>query len=168
MEWLIADTHFGHENIIKYENRPFKNADEMDKKLIHNWNKKVKEDDIVYHLGDFALTNTEKQFEIFNQLNGKKYLIIGNHDQQSRTKLLDRMGFEDAFDKYEYDKNIIFTHRPIEVENNQINIHGHIHGLFYENSKWKDNNHFCVSVELINYEPISVETVMALILFNKF
>ena len=167
MIYLIADTHFGHKNIIDYEDRPFANVSEMNKTLIENWNSKVSENDTVYHLGDFALTATKKYFNIFDKLNGKKFLIRGNHDKQSRTKLIDRMGFEDVFEKYEYDKDIFFTHKPIEVKKYQLNIHGHIHGLFYENSRWKDSNHICVSVELTNYEPISMKTLMSLIVLRK-
>jgi len=54
--WIIADTHFGHKNVIKYCNRPYSSVEEMDKILITNWNKEVAPDDIVYHLGDFALS----------------------------------------------------------------------------------------------------------------
>ena len=52
--FFVSDTHFNHTNIIKYCNRPFNNADEMDAALIKNWNTKVPKDGIVYHLGDFA------------------------------------------------------------------------------------------------------------------
>jgi calcineurin-like phosphoesterase family protein len=66
--FVIADTHFGHENIIKYESRPFKNTEEMNQALIKNWNSVVGEKDIVYFLGDFALCSKEKIIEIGQQL----------------------------------------------------------------------------------------------------
>ena len=53
--FIIADTHFNHKNIIDYCNRPFTDADNMNTALIQNWNSVVKSDDIVYHLGDFAV-----------------------------------------------------------------------------------------------------------------
>ena len=52
--WLIGDTHFYHENILKYENRSFSSVDEMNKALISNWNSKVKSRDKIIVLGDFC------------------------------------------------------------------------------------------------------------------
>lgn len=52
--WLISDTHFGHEKIIEYTGRPFKNAAEMDQCIADNWADCVKPQDLVYHLGDVA------------------------------------------------------------------------------------------------------------------
>lgn len=158
--YLIADTHFGHENIIKYEERPFGNVEEMDRALIENWNNVVSKNSKVFHLGDVFLTHTERQFEIFNQLNGEITLIRGNHDSQSYHKLINRIGFKAVHDKYWLSDKVVLTHRPMEVNDDMLNIHGHIHGLFYKNSKWKDKNHFCASVELINYEPIHLAKII--------
>ncbi len=77
--FYIADTHFGHESIIKLTKRPFENADEMDKALIENWNKRVKGNDKVYILGDMFYKTTGV-CDVLKQLKGKKYLILGNHD----------------------------------------------------------------------------------------
>lgn len=82
--YFTSDTHFGHNNIIDYQNRPFKDADEMDETLIENWNRVVPENGIVYHLGDFALSSSERAGKILDQLNGREiYLIKGNHEHSA-------------------------------------------------------------------------------------
>ncbi len=78
--FFTSDHHFGHENIIKFCNRPFENAREMNEEMIKRWNEKIKPKDEVYHLGDFGLTYKENLATILDQLNGKKYLIVGNHE----------------------------------------------------------------------------------------
>ncbi len=78
--YYIGDLHFGHENVIKFDHRPFNSVEEMDKALIERWNQKVNSEDLVYVVGDFAYRN-EKPFDWYlRQLKGKKYLIVGNHD----------------------------------------------------------------------------------------
>lgn len=81
--FLIGDCHFGHRNIIRYCNRPFKDVEDMTEKLIANWNSVVGNNDIVYVVGDFALCGKQKIIEIGRRLNGRKRLILGNHDQAS-------------------------------------------------------------------------------------
>lgn len=153
--WVIADTHFGHYNIILYENRPFRGQYYMDNILVRKWNSRVSKDDTVYHLGDFFLTHTARQFEIFDALNGEIILVVGNHDRQSDTKLLDRIGFKEVYrEPIGYKNKFILSHRPIpdnELEG-KINIHGHTHS-----TRSNDQNHFCVSVEMLNYYPIDLD-----------
>lgn len=81
--FFASDQHFDHLNIIKFCDRPFKNVDEMNKKLIENWNKQVRERDHVYILGDFVWNTTSKKDyrELIKELNGNIHLVIGNHDQ---------------------------------------------------------------------------------------
>lgn len=64
MIYFTADTHFGHENVIRFCDRPFSSANEMDEAMIANWNARVKGDDTVYVLGDmfFRSTNAETIF----------------------------------------------------------------------------------------------------------
>jgi len=77
---FTSDLHFGHANVILYCDRPFKNTKQMDKFLIFQWNCYVAPQDEVYVLGDFAL-NRNALSVIGPKLNGKKFLISGNHDK---------------------------------------------------------------------------------------
>ena len=78
--FFTSDTHFYHANIINFCGRPFKNVEVMNETLIANWNSVVGPDDIVFHLGDFCLGGSAEWTNILNRLNGKIYLIVGNHD----------------------------------------------------------------------------------------
>jgi len=69
--FFTADEHFGHANIIKYCNRPFKNTDEMDSVIIERHNEVVKEDDIVVHAGDFTMNKYELFIQYFTRLKRK-------------------------------------------------------------------------------------------------
>src|SRR3990172_2849797 len=86
--FFTSDTHFYHQNIIKYCKRPFKYADEMNEVMIKNWNNTITDDDEVYHLGDFALCSPTGAENIVRRLKGKKYLIRGNHDHKNVLKVL--------------------------------------------------------------------------------
>lgn len=80
--FFTADHHFGHRGIITMCGRPFDNVDEMDEALISRWNERVRKGDTVYHLGDFTMgASAERGVEIFARLNGRKHLIVGNHDK---------------------------------------------------------------------------------------
>lgn len=78
--YFIADTHFGHANIIGSCHRPFKDVAEMNRTLIANWNARVADDDDVYVIGDFAFRCAGSVAKIAHQLKGRKHLVIGNHD----------------------------------------------------------------------------------------
>lgn len=94
--FFTSDTHFGHTNIIKYCNRPFGSIEEHDRTIIERWNEKIGPNDIVFHLGDFAFASEKYIKEILEQLNGKKYLIFGNHDWIRMTKNICERYFEDV------------------------------------------------------------------------
>ena len=95
--FVTSDTHFGHANIIKYCARPFRDVNQMDVRIIKNWNERVKPEDTVFHLGDFQFKNSaggnqnegqvlaSKDF-YWKQLNGRIYHISGNHDGNNAMK----------------------------------------------------------------------------------
>lgn len=80
--FFTSDLHFGHNNIMRFCNRPWKSVEEMDEGLIKNWNSVVGKDDIVFNLGDFAFAPNWRWKELLEKLNGHHYLVLGNHDVQ--------------------------------------------------------------------------------------
>lgn len=151
--FVTADTHFNHTNIIKYCNRPFKDVNEMNETIIKNWNEVVGVNDIVYHLGDFGFGTKEELQKIFDRLNGKKYLIIGNHDFRVGIKYYQELGFIEVYRKQCIFDKYIFTHRPIEVTKNYINLYGHIHDKPVD-LKYDDENHTCVCLDRTDFKPL--------------
>lgn len=80
MNYYISDMHFGHQNILKYDARPWKDVHSMEYDMIDWWNLKITAKDDVYILGDFCFGGYDDWKRILPQLNGRKHLIIGNHD----------------------------------------------------------------------------------------
>ena len=132
--FYISDLHFGHFNIIRYDNRPFKTVKEMDDALIKNWNKAVSNEDYVYILGDISWHDDAKTAEIFKQLNGCKILIKGNHDKIMRNTELAKCftSIQDYSELYlDKNKKVIMSHYPMPFWNGQfrdtIHLYGHVH-----------------------------------------
>lgn len=156
--FFVADTHFGDDNIRRYENRPYESVAKMDRAMIENWNKTVNENDEIYVLGDFGADGYEK--EILSKLNGVKYLVKGNHDTNTNNYYR-QAGFIEVYDLPVLYKNFwILSHDAIYVNRNMpyANLFGHVHN----NPIIKDysSQHFCISVERISYTPISFEDIV--------
>lgn len=154
--WITSDTHFGHENIIKYADRPFKDVDEMDEALIENWNSVVKEGDKVYHLGDVWMSNGEKAYKNIRRLNGKKRLVLGNHDDARSAPLqaFQKIYLFRSFKEF----GLMLTHMPVHEgslirhDEGFINLHGHIHQRPSPEGPYR-----CMCVEQTNYTPVNIE-----------
>ncbi len=160
--FMISDMHFGHKGILLYENRPFADVEEMDNSIIDNWNKIVGKKDKVFILGDVSFHNKEKTTAIIGRLKGYKTLIMGNHDEDRSISWWRETGIEEVYRfPIIYEKFYILSHEPMYLSKNMpyANIHGHTHRLKYE-----DPQFFNVSVECINYTPISFEDIKASIL----
>lgn len=158
---FIGDTHFYHENIISYENRPFSSVHDMNSTLIKNWNLKVGKNDRIIVVGDFCFHANKYAQEILEQLNGYKVLIMGNHDTISPKTFLSA-GFDEV-SRYPilFDKFFLISHEPLYINSNMpyANIFAHVHG----NPAFADfsNQTFCVSVERkeLNYFPIEYDRI---------
>lgn len=167
--WFTADTHFGHSNILKYCKRPFKNIGEHDFRLVQLWNSRIKEEDTVFHLGDFCFKQLKGQTPSYylNQLKGKIIVIKGNHDSEDgvKTCILEmrlRLG----------GKELLLVHNPSDIgyTDADLVLCGHIHQHWRFNkittydSEGKEilfSTDYCnVGVDVWNYTPISINEIL--------
>lgn len=168
MIYVIADTHFNHQNIIPYENRPFKDVPHMNRSMIDNWNGVVSNDDTVYVLGDFGFNGNRTLpdcdlVKIFHELNGEKHLLLGNHDNRCKAVMSLPWASQNLMLGITVEGQRYFLgHYPMECwefqdsnEGQAIHLHGHIHSNRYLTAI---PNRFCVSVEVIDYTPVEITT----------
>ena len=149
--WIVADTHFGHANIIRYCNRPFASVEEMNSKMIANWNDTVRDEDIVYHLGDVYFRDNW----VLPLLKGRKRLVIGNHDtgkDQNLQNAFQKIMVWRAFPEF----GLLLTHVPVHPsalnEKWPRNVHGHIH-----QNPSPSAEYYNACVEVNDYRPINIE-----------
>jgi calcineurin-like phosphoesterase family protein len=161
--FFISDTHFNHHAILTFETyaRPFKTIEEHNEYLVEQWNKVVRPIDIVWHLGDVYFNSGHSYVP---RLNGRKKLVMGNHD---RLKYIAPY-FEDVFGAANWKDRAILTHVPIhpnQLESRfKLNIHGHLHHvprLLYTDSygDTKDRWYFNVCCDHIGFKPIHWEEI---------
>jgi calcineurin-like phosphoesterase family protein len=166
--YFTSDTHLGHARIVTIgAGRPFKTIQEHDAELIKRWNERVKPDDVVFHLGDFNYKSSVDADFYLKQLNGRKFLIVGNHDKQ---KTITADGWEVAPLPYqELELNgmlITLCHYPIEEWNGYHKgswmLHGHVHGMTKTVPIRK--NRVDVGVDNFNFAPATFEEIQE---FNR-
>lgn len=168
--WFTADTHFNHAKIVEYSNRPFADVTEMTETIVANWNSRVSRGDTVYHLGDFALSNSRKDVDLIDdllsRLNGNKWLIKGNHDRDQVTKNR-RWSKVAPYHEIKLDlggihkQRIVMCHYAMRVWNQMHRgawmLHGHSHGNLTDiGGKIMD-----VGVDCHAFHPIGIEQIAA-------
>lgn len=151
---FTADTHFGHDNIIKYCNRPFRDTYHMDEILIEYWNEVVDEDQVVFHLGDFAFKKKGNIPNLLNRLNGDIVLIQGNHDHSKDLKHFKKL--HDIAEVVVGEQRIIMCHYAMTRWNHSFrgswHIHGHSHGTLAPD--W-DRKTCDIGVDSWGFKPVS-------------
>ena len=166
MIWWTADLHLGHKAIIKMQNRPFADVEEMNETIIANYNARVGKNDKVYILGDITHHLPEEEArKIIKRLNGVKHLIIGNHDKITKV--------DGVFESVEMltrvsDFNKIFwvCHYPLlswnHIRSGTIHLHGHIHSTPEYNMKNKQKHllRYDVGVDANNYYPVNSKEIL--------
>ena len=166
--FFVGDTHFSHANIIKYDGRPYASPHLHDEAIIKNWNRCIDKNDIVFHLGDVAFFKNPDQCEnILKRLNGRIYLIEGNHDKEllkhSHLKAYFQMVTNylkvTVKDEEYHDQDIILFHYPMEEWDGAFHGTWHLHGHVHGNLKTKIKNRLEVSINCINYKPINYDQI---------
>lgn len=136
--FYIADWHYDHANCIAFDNRPFKNAKEMNEQLIERWNNVVSNDDIVYILGDMFWCKPKDATYVLDKLNGQKILIKGNHDRCNDRDFANRFAMITSYlEIKDNDRNVVLCHYPITCFKNHFygwyHLYGHVHTSFEYN-----------------------------------
>lgn len=182
--WFISDTHFFHENILKFTGddgkliRNFNDVTEMNERMIQEWNSRVKPQDKVYHLGDVFLgvQFPSAAVALIKTLNGHKRLMLGNHDhiEQPAYREFERIELWTGGKFKQY--NFVASHiplRPDQMRDGEFNVHGHIHQNKIQGMLLKpgipgtlpsvvygdDPRYINVCVEHTNYCPIHLDEI---------
>ena len=140
-KFFISDLHLGHKNVLAFDNRPFASIEDHDREIIRRWNKTVGNSDDVYILGDISWYKAAKTVEILQKLNGKKHLIVGNHDEslliskEFRDQFVEISGYlEIPYDKH---RKIVLSHYPIPCfkkhHHGWLHLYGHVHVSYEAN-----------------------------------
>jgi calcineurin-like phosphoesterase family protein len=149
-KFAISDLHFGHAKIIELARRPFSNVEEMNEQMVLRWNSVVGDNDEVFFGGDFMFT---KKDEWFDQLNGIKHLIKGNHDHKATLAL----GWYSVHDRLELEHEgnfFVLDHYPLEdwnkrIRRDSIHLFGHVHNT----ATMELRHRFNMCAEHLNYTP---------------
>ena len=176
--YLISDTHFNHEKIATYCDRP----SDFTERIIKNWQSTVKPEDLVIHLGDVSIGKKSQHVEaILKSLPGRKILVRGNHDRQwSNTRWI-TAGFEFACDGMLF-RNCWLTHHPADALplGAELNLHGHLHNIWHgfhpndpktagldksyltwENKKLQFTWQRLFAIEYTSYKPVNFDSFVS-------
>jgi calcineurin-like phosphoesterase family protein len=182
--WLTSDLHLGHENIIRYCDRPFADVAEMDAELVRRWNERVGPDDVVWVLGDVALGPIQRSLSLVAELAGDKRLVSGNHDRcwpgnKRSERWIERYreaGFSEIVTATEIDLGdgvvLPASHFPYQgdshdedrfvpfrpIDDGRWLLHGHVH------ERWKvEGRQINVGCDVWGYAPVEAATLRALV-----
>ncbi len=165
--YLTADNHFSHHNILRYCRRPFGSVEEMDAEMVRRWNAVVGVDELVVHLGDFALARRERMVELVESLNGYKVLLLGNHDRSATA--MRACGFDEVH-KGSYEvEGIRCVHDPGDadarlrpcVRPGETMLCGHVHGAWRELLREVDGARFInVGVDVRGFAPVPLAKML--------
>jgi calcineurin-like phosphoesterase family protein len=160
--YITSDTWFGRPQILQIANRPFANVEDMNAALIKNWNKKVKKEDLVFHLGNFAWDPITAR-KVLKKLNGKIFFILGNQDSALK-EVIDEFPNAQFLDQTiaelaEFDA--VLSHYPLAVWNGKdsgtIHIHGHT--VFSHKTDLTTERRFNVCTDFWGFSPINYLTL---------
>lgn len=163
--WIWSDLHIGHNNIIKYSQRPFNALEHMHDVLIDNFNSCVSKNDISIWVGDVGFGTDGFINSVLDRFNGYKILVLGNHDiNKGKVR---KLNFDEIHLTYKIDAidlSLILSHYPIDnLSIDYINVHGHLHIGRELNS----DQHINVNCEFHEYMPINLQDLLLIARMRK-
>lgn len=168
--YFTADLHIGHKNILKLSNRPFGDIDHHDDTIIDNYNSIVSSNDVCYILGDIAWNQSYETYKsIFNRLNGKKFIILGNHDNKQNLIRCQKEGLIESVKENQIlqigSDKIFLSHFPYRewsgFYKGSYHIYGHVHCTLPDYKQSTD-----CGVDAWEYGPVSWEEIKEYIDLN--
>lgn len=169
---FISDLHFGHKNVLSFDNRPFKTIEEHDEAIIQAWNQHVDIDDDVWILGDISWYGAQKTVEIFKRLNGTKHLVVGNHDKRLLRNDAVRSLFAEIVDYKEIQLNdacgIVLCHYPIPCFNHHYYGWYHLYGHVHTGFEWNIMKRVKYEMEILYNKPCNMFNVGCMVPYMGF
>lgn len=185
--YVISDTHFGHDNLITYCDRPFQNAGEMDAQIINQWNSTVDPRDTVLFGGDLAISSPQDAITYQQQLNGKFTLLTGNHDEFDKWRtpfpVMESQYF--TYSHYGDEYEFYYSHWPAQYQarttrdDNRVqpdyaalpswfegwNLHGHVHNNDLEKFPFVNHTQKTVNVgaDLLQFTPLDMNSLVRIL-----
>ncbi|MRI57174.1 metallophosphoesterase [Methylobacterium sp. DB1607] len=158
--WFTADTHFGHANVLALSRRPFADIRDHDEALVASWNARVGRGDEVWHLGDFALGLDETALSrLFGRLNGRKHLIVGNHDARRTLRLPWSSQPEQMREIVVDHRRIVLCHYALRswrrIHGGAVHLYGHTHGRIPGTRNSED-----AGVDAWGYAPVALPDLL--------
>jgi len=158
--FFTSDTHFGHGGALGLYRRPFASVAAMNEGLVERWNETVGPDDVVWHLGDFAIRQRPTVVaDLLARLNGRKHLVAGNNDPQE-TRELEGWGSVQSYIEMEVDRvSLVLCHYPFRswrgMGKGWVNLHGHSHGKLKPQAR-----QFDVGVDVWGFRPVMLDEIL--------
>lgn len=180
--WFVSDTHYNHKNIClgtsnwvdKSKTRDFLTLEEMNSAIVENINNNVKENDILFHLGDFSFGGLDSIFEFREKIKCKNiHLILGNHDHHILKNKNNTQSLFKSVNNYEHlvvginnvKHTFVLMHYPIAswdgLTNGVMHLHGHVH--LFNDERLGPGKMMDVGMDGNNLTPISIEEVVEIL-----
>ena len=158
--FFTSDTHFGHGGTLGLYRRPFASVAAMNEALVERWNETVRPDDVVWHLGDFAIRQRPAVVaELLARLNGRKHLVAGNNDPPATTGLDGWQSVQPYAEITVGDVSLVLCHYPFRswrgMGKGWVDLHGHSHGRLKPLPR-----QFDVGVDVWEFRPVTLSEIL--------
>lgn len=172
--FFTADTHFGHRAMPDRFRKDLVDVRTHDAHLIEQWNRTVPHDGHTFILGDFSFSRPDRTLEILGTLNGRKYLVTGNHDKLNKLCLSmfewDKPYHEQKFQVGNVTYNTVMCHYAFRSWNRMgygsLNLHGHSHANLPRRPRQLDVGIDMAKRLTCDYRPFSLAEVVEILAEN--